>query len=134
MLAAAIKDNARGALVSQKTSSTASEQKFIELADGSALAITHVRYPPAGRPIMRTRSPPWRESSPSSSRPADTHYRFISTTRWPRDRMPTLYRKYIDTVYAKQLEKALEVLKQGRQPSRWQPSPAGRPAHPSETA
>jgi len=115
VLAAAIKDNARGALVGQKTNGTASEQKFIELADGSALYITHVRYhTPAGRPIMNTKSTLAGVKPVIKSPPADFAVSLYIDYEMAtgQDAYP-LYRKYIDTVYAKQLEKALEVLKQG---------------------
>lgn len=115
VLAAAIQDNARGTLVGQKTNGTASEQTFIDLADGSALYITHIRYhTPAGRPIMNTKANLAGVKPGIKSPPADFAVSlYIDYEMATGQEAYPLYRKYIDTVYAKQLEKALEVLKQG---------------------
>jgi len=101
--------------VGQKTNGTASEQKFIDLADGSALYITHVRYhTPAGRPIMNTKANLAGVKPDIKSPPSDFAVSlYIDYEMATGQEAYPLYRKYIDTVYAKQLEKALEVLKQG---------------------
>jgi carboxyl-terminal processing protease len=114
VIAAAIQDNDRGALVGLKTNGTASEQKFIELANGAALFLTYARYhTPSGRSIMNSKPNLAGVKPEIKSPPEDFAVSlYIDYEMATGEEAYSLYRKYMETVFAKQLEKAVETLKQ----------------------
>ena len=66
ILAAAIADNKRGSTVGERTYGTASQQKLIEMDDGSALILTVATYfTPGNKDIPTEGVPPTTEVHPS---------------------------------------------------------------------
>ena len=88
ILASAIADNHRGETVGLRTYGTASQQKLIQLEDGSALILTLANYyTPGGKEIPVDGVTPTREVRPVSRRKTSLQWTCIRPLR--RVRRPT---------------------------------------------
>lgn len=113
LVAAALKDNGRGKLVGLKTLGTASEQKWQDLPDGSALYLTSARYlSPAGQAFTHEKYNQAGIRPDLKSPPEDFALSlYIDYEMSTGDESVSLYRKYVESVYEKQLEQAVDLLK-----------------------
>lgn len=113
VVAGAIKDSGRGKIVGLKTYGTASEQKDIVLPDGAVMRLTTVRYlSPSGTAITNEKTNLAGIKPDLKSPPEDFALSlYIDYDMATGEESAPLYRKYVDSVYAKQLEQALELLK-----------------------
>jgi carboxyl-terminal processing protease len=118
IVAGALKDNGQSRLVGQKTFGTASIQQWIELEDGSALYLTTSRFlTPSKRSIMNTKYNLAGINADVKSPPEDFALsQYIDYELATGKEAHEYYKKYIDSVYEKQMEKALEVLKEAAAP------------------
>ena len=118
IIAAALQDNGRSKMVGQKTYGTASTQKWIELEDGSALYLTTARFlTPSKRSIMNTKYNLAGIKADIKSPPEDFALsQYIDYELATGKEAHEYYAKYIESVHQKQMEKALEVLKEAAVP------------------
>lgn len=113
ILAAAIRDNGRGKLLGLKTYGTASEQKYFPLEDGAALYLTWIHYfTPKDHGFLNKKATLAGLKPDIKSPPEDFALsQYIDYEMSAGKESEENYRKYIDMVYQKQLEKALELIK-----------------------
>lgn len=118
IIAATLQENDRSKMVGQKTYGTASTQKWIELEDGSALYLTTARFlTPSKRSIMNTKYNLAGIKADIKSPPEDFALsQYIDYELSTGKEAHEYYAKYIESVYQKQMEKALEVLKEAAVP------------------
>ncbi|MBN2432159.1 MAG: PDZ domain-containing protein [Acidobacteria bacterium] len=118
IIAAALRERSDGTVIGQKTYGTASEQKYFELEDGSAIYLTYLIYhSPAGDPIMAEKFSNSGVKPEVKSPEEDFALSlYIDYEMATGDEAQEFYKKYIDTVYQRQLEKAVEVLETDAQP------------------
>lgn len=116
IIAAAIQDNGRGKLVGLKTYGTASVQKYFPLEDGAAIYLTNLRYyTPSGRSFINSKYNLAGVKPDIKSPPEDFALsQYIDYEMATGKESQVFYKKYIESVYQKQMEKALELLKELR--------------------
>jgi len=118
IIAAALRDRADGTVIGQKTYGTASEQKYFELEDGSAIYLTYLLYhTPSGEPIMAEKFSSSGVKPEVKSPEEDFALSlYIDYEMATGEEAQEYYKKYIDSVYQRQLEKAIEVLETDAHP------------------
>ncbi len=116
VIAGAIHDSGRGKLIGMKTYGTASQQKFFELDDGSALYLTFANFStPDGQSITNEKFT-LAGIKPDIKSPEEDFALslYIDYEMATGEEAQKYYRTYLDSVYKRQLDKAVEILKSGK--------------------
>jgi carboxyl-terminal processing protease len=118
VIAAALKAHPKCTVIGQKTYGTASEQKYFELEDGSAVYLTYLLYhSPDGEPIMAEKFANSGVKPELKSPEEDFALSlYIDYEMATGEEAQEYYRKYIDSVEQRQLEKAIEILETDAHP------------------
>jgi len=120
LIVAGLKNAEHSRIVGSKTYGTASKQKYFDLQDGSALYLTYAMYfTPKGRAIMNKKFSK-AGIKPDIKSPEENFSLslYIDYEMATGEESHKYYKKYIDSVYQKQLEKALEILNSISYPKR----------------